>query len=403
MNEAAANTHMQHLEQLVFDLGVEGTRKAIMFLRDVRDMLSQGNDNKKTVTTVKWDGAPAVFAGINPENGKFFIAKKGLFNKNPKLYYSHEDIDSDTSGDLADKLKVAFTECKKLGIKSGVYQGDIMFTRNDLKSQTIDGTKYITFHPNTILYAVPLNSALGKRILGSNIGIVWHTTYEGDSIQNLSASFGKNITSKFRKSSSSWMEDATFKDVTGAATFTPEERKTFDAMLANIGRAFQKMPSQTLNAIHKDPDLLMLVHTYDNSKVRAGEKITNVEAHVDGLYKFIDDRFTKEASGMKTQAGKDRTDARRTKILNFFLVHPKREIIALFELSKMIAEAKLYLIKKMNQANNIGTFLKTKSGFRVTSPEGFVAISDHGAIKLVDRYEFSLANFDPMFMKGWQR
>ena len=403
VNEAAANTHLQHLEQLVFDLGVEGTRKAIMFLRDVRDMLSQGNESKKTVTTVKWDGAPAVFAGVNPENGKFFVAKKGLFNKNPKLYYSHADIDADTSGDLADKLKVAFTECAKLGIKKGVYQGDIMFTSKDLGTATIEGVKYITFHPNTILYAVPMGTALADRIRKSNIGIVWHTTYEGDSISSLSASFGKDITKKFRKSNTSWMEDATFKDVTGAATFTPAEREAFDKKLSEIGKAFQKMPAQTLNYIHKDPDLLMLIHTYDNSKVRAGERITNVEAHVDGLYKFIDDRYTKERDALKSASGKERADARRRKILNFFLVHPKREIVALFELSRMIADAKMDLIKKMNQANSIGTFLKTKSGFRVTSPEGFVAISDHGAIKLVDRYEFSLANFDPAFMKGWQR
>ena len=83
--------HMTHLEDLVFDLGVEGTRKAINFMRDIRDMLSQGAGNKKAVATVKFDGAPALIAGVNPENGKFFVAKKGIFNKNPKLYYSHAD------------------------------------------------------------------------------------------------------------------------------------------------------------------------------------------------------------------------------------------------------------------------------------------------------------------------
>ena len=139
LKEAAANTHMTHIEDLVFDMGVEGTRRAIFFLRDVRDMLSQSSGEKKSVATIKFDGSPAIFAGINPENGKFFVAKKGLFNKNPKLYYSHEDIDADTTGDLAYKLKVAFDECKKLGIKSGIYQGDILFTQKDLKKEKIDG------------------------------------------------------------------------------------------------------------------------------------------------------------------------------------------------------------------------------------------------------------------------
>jgi len=403
INEAAANTHMTHLEDLVFDLGVEGTRKAVYFLRDVRDMLSQGDTNKKTTTTVKWDGAPAVFAGINPENGKFFVAKKGLFNKNPKLYYSHADIDADTSGDLADKLKVAFTECSKLGIKEGVFQGDIMFTKKDLSTQEIDGKKYITFHPNTILYAVPFDSQLANKIKRSNIGIVWHTTYTGKTIDSLSASFGESITTKFRNTTTSWMEDATFKDVTGAATFTARERAEFDAKLTEIGRAFQRMSPTVLNAIHKDNDLLMLVHTYDNSKVRAGQRITDVEAHVDGLYKFIDDRYTKDAASKKSVVGKERADERRRKILNFFMVHPKHQIVDIFRLSLMIADAKLMLVRKLNQANSIGTFLKTRDGFRATTPEGFVAISDHGAVKLVDRLEFSLANFDPAFLKGWQR
>lgn len=403
INEAEANTHMQHLEQLVFDLGVEGTRKAVHFLRDVRDMLTQGNGTKKTVTTVKWDGAPAVFAGVNPENGKFFVAKKGLFNANPKLYYSHSDIDADTSGDLADKLKVAFTECSKLGIKSGIYQGDIMFTAKDLKIQDINGVEHITFHPNTILYAVPADSTLGTKIKKSNVGIVWHTTYTGDSITSLKASFGLDIVSKFKKTSTAWMEDATFKDVTGAATFTDAERAAFDTKLSAIGRKFQQMPAVTLNAIHKDNDLLMLIHTYDNSKVRAGEKVKDCAVHVQGLYDFIYARYQKEIDAKKTVVGKERGEERRKKILNFFVAHPKQNIIDLFELSQMIADAKMDLIKKMNQATSIGTFLKTKDGFRVTTPEGFVAISDHGAIKLVDRFEFSLANFDPSFIKGWQR
>ena len=122
---------MTHIEDLVFDLGVDGTRQAINFMRDLRDMLSIGNTSKNVVTSVKFDGAPALIAGLNPENGKFFVAKKSIFNKNPKLYYNHKDIDADTSGDLALKLRVAFDECKKLGMK-GVYQGDIMFTKDKI-------------------------------------------------------------------------------------------------------------------------------------------------------------------------------------------------------------------------------------------------------------------------------
>ena len=59
----------------------------------------------------------------------------------------------------------------------------------------------------------------------------------------------------------------------------------------------------------------------------------------------------------------------------------------------------------MNKAASIKTFLKTKDGFEVTGVEGFVAI-DHltgGAVKIVDRMEFSRANFSADILKGWQR
>lgn len=346
--------------------------------------------------------SPALIAGIDPENGKFFVAKKSIFNKNPKLYYTHEDIDADTSGDLAHKLHVAFDECKKLGMQ-GVYQGDIMFTSDTLKHEEIDGVRYITFHPNTILYAIPADSALGKRIAKSNIGIVWHTTYTGNTIQTLKPSFGKEIATRFKKSNTSWMEDATFKDVTGVATFTDAERQKFDALLSDIGRSFQRMPSFVVNAIHKDPDLLMLVQTYANSKIRAGERVTNIPAYVDGLYQFIFDRYEKEIGKLKTAAAQTRKAEARDKVLKFFTLHPKSEIIAVFELSAKIANAKQMLVDKMNKASEIGTFLKTNNGFRVTGAEGFVAISDRGAVKIVDRMEFSKANFSPEILKGYTR
>lgn len=406
LNEAEAVVgvkagHMTHVEDLVFDLGVEGTRKAINFMRDVRDMLSQGTGNKKAVATVKFDGAPALIMGINPENDKFFVAKKGIFNKNPKLYYSHADIEADTEGDLANKLKVAFTECKKLGLTSGIYQGDIMFTSDTLRKESIEGEDYVTFHPNTIVYSVKSDSPLGRRIRKANIGIVWHTTFEGDTIASLRPTFGKEIVTKFKQTSSAWMEDATFSDVTGVATFTDQERAAFDTKLSEIGRMFQKMPSFVVNSIHKDAALLTLVHTYNNSKIRLGTRVTDIPKHVDGLYDFIYEKYEKEIKYLKTQAAKTRKDEERRKILNFFTVHPKSEIIQVFELASKIADAKQLLIDKLNKASNIKTFLKTKDGFRVTGAEGFVAISDQGAVKLVDRLEFSFANFSPVVLKGW--
>jgi hypothetical protein len=394
---------MEHLEDLVFNEGVAGTRKAINFLRDLRDMLA-GNSSSKITTTVKWDGAPAIFAGIDPRDGKFFVAKKGVFNKDPKVYKTPADIDADTSGDLAAKLKIALQEFKKFGIKSGVYQGDLMFT-DDKKTEVIDGEKYITFHPNTIVYAVPYDSDLGRKIRSAKIGVVWHTTYTGKSFDMMTASFGQSIVSKFSHPPSVWMDDANYKDYSGTATFTKSETDRITAQLSTVGSLFQSMNAITLNAISNDEDLLAQVKTYNNSKIRSGELISDTSSHVTGLFNYIHDKFQKEIDSKKTEKGKSAQEEKRKKIMAFFANHDKREIVKIFDIANMLTDIKNQIVSKMNQAGHISTFIKTSNGFKVTGVEGFVAI-DHltgGAVKIVNRMEFSKANFSADVIKGWQR
>src|SRR5210317_1980151 len=155
------NTHMTHIEDKVLYGGVNGTREAILALRSLRDTFSGVHDGK---VSVKWDGAPAIFAGTDPRDGEFFVAKKSIFNKNPKVYKTNADIDADTSGDLNTKLKLALAELPKLGIE-GVVQGDFLYSREDIKEVDINGEPHITFHPNTIVYSIPKKSSLAKEIL----------------------------------------------------------------------------------------------------------------------------------------------------------------------------------------------------------------------------------------------
>ena len=164
------NTHMTHIEDKVLYGGVDGTRQAINALRGLRDLLAGSGKGK---VSVKWDGAPAVFCGTDPSDGKFFVAKKGIFNKNPKIYKTAAEVDEDTSGDLADKLKDALKYLPELGIK-GVIQGDFLYSSGDLNKETIDGDKFVTFHPNTIVYAVPNNSTAARDITKSKINFSAH-------------------------------------------------------------------------------------------------------------------------------------------------------------------------------------------------------------------------------------
>ena len=189
------NTHMTHIEDKVIYGGVNGTRQAILALRELRKMLGGEKDGN---VSVKWDGAPAIFAGTDPSDGQFFVAKKGIFNKNPKVYKSPADVDADTSGDLALKLKDALKYLPSLGIK-GVIQGDFLFSKSDISKKKIKGEKYVTFHPNTIMYAVPSGTPAAKDITSAQMGIVWHTTYTGKTFESMRASYGVDV-SKFNKS-----------------------------------------------------------------------------------------------------------------------------------------------------------------------------------------------------------
>jgi hypothetical protein len=394
------NTHMTHIEDQVIYGGVKGARDAILALRSLRDMLA-GNSKGSTDVTVKWDGAPAVFAGIDPGDGQFFVAKKGIFNKNPKVYKSHEDIENDTSGDLQTKLKIAYDELSKLGIR-GVVQGDIMFTSNDLKTETIDGSKYLTFHPNTIMYAIPVDSDEAKRIKKARIGVVFHTSYDGATFETMKASYGVDI-DKFKKVSSVWAETATIRDLSGTATLTKKDTDEVTKALSDAGKIFRKIAGSTLREIEKNPDFAGMIETHNNRYVRAGEAVKDTKKHVDNLIQFINDKFEKEAGKRSTEKGKAAQYAKRDEILKFFSEKNKNNLKLVFDLQKAIVVAKLIIINKLDRLKTINTFVKTKTGFKVTGQEGFVAIDriGGGAVKLVDRLEFSTNNFSPDILKGW--
>jgi hypothetical protein len=397
----AKNTHMTHIEDLVLDGGVKGARQAINALRSMRDMLS-GHTTSPVDVTVKWDGAPAVFAGEDPRDGSFFVAKKGIFNADPKVYKNHDDIKADTSGDLSKKLIMAFDGLKDVGIK-GVIQGDFMFDKSDLKGATINGQKMITFHPNTIVYAVPAGSKLEKTISKADCGIVWHTSYKGATFETMQASFGGDITNKLKATSKVWMVDATMDDLSGKATFTAADNLKVTKLLSEAGKLFQKISSGVLKELEGNKELNLVINVYNNTMVRKGVRIKDEKKHAKGLVKFVADRYAKQIDKRSSQKGKDIQIGKRDELLSFFSDSNLKNLTNVFKLQNLIVDSKLIIINKLNKLSKIGTFVKTTSGFKVTNPEGFVAI-DHmegGAVKLVDRLEFSANNFSKDIIKGW--
>jgi len=394
-------SNSEHIEDEVLNRGVAGTRDAINFLQSLRDMLA-GHASSKVNVTTKWDGAPAVFCGINPDNGKFFVGTKGVFNANPKLNYTDDDIDMNhPSGGLNAKLKVALRYLPKLGIK-GVLQGDMMFSKGDINTQTIDGEEYITFQPNTIVYAVPSDSKLAKAMTSAQMGIVFHTSYTGKTFSDMKASFNIDI-NHLSTTKDVWFRDAYFVDASGTVTFTEQETKVLNSHLSLAGTTFQSINALTLNRIAASEIVLTYIKTFNNTKVREGMEIKDTTAHTNDLIRWVEAKLNKDISDAKKEETKQKRIKEKTEIMRFFR-GSARDLKNIFDLMNHLVASKNMIVGKLQQMKQVtNTFLRTDDGFKVTNPEGFVAVSktSGGAVKLVDRLEFAHANFNAA--KNWSK
>ena len=395
------NLHLEHLEDNVLNRGVVGARESIAFLQSLRDMLAGHSQSKVNVTT-KWDGAPAIFAGVNPENNQFFVGTKGVFAKNAKLNYTNSDIDKNhPSPGLNEKLKIALAYLPKLGIK-GILQGDMMFTKNDLKNETIDGEEYITFQPNTIVYAVPTKTKLASMMQAAELGVVFHTSYSGRKLEDMRASFNIDI-GYLNRTKDVWYRDASFVDASGIATFTEKETKEITSILSSAGRLFQTISSLTLNKIASSDVYREQIKTFNNTKVRTGQKITNTKSHVNELIRYVEEEMNKNILKAKQEQTKQKRLKEKTEVIRFYRSNSV-QLSLIFDLMNLIVDAKNIIVKKLQEMKQVtGTFLRTDNGFKITNPEGFVVVDrlTGGALKLIDRLEFSFQNFNAA--KAWEK
>ncbi len=389
------NTHLEHLEDDIINRGAVGGDNALNFLKSVRNMLA-GTTGSKTNITVKWDGAPAIICGINPENGKFFVGTKSVFNKSPKINYTVADIRKNHGGVVAQKLEVCLANLKRLNIK-GILQGDLLFT-NDKKVLSIDGEKMLSFTPNTITYAVPQNSGIGKRIANAKMGIVFHTQYNGKKMDSLSASFGTVTGSSNRNV---FLASAAYQDT--AVLFPKSELSKFDAQIRMAEGSLRKA-TPILNLMSKnisdDLSIGYRLKTYFNHFIRNSNSSMDKVAVMQKQFRdYFESVLQAEIDKRKTPAGKAKFIKAKADGLQF-IDRNKQALYFAIASHITLGVAKQTLLQKMNQIQSIGNFIRTSTGYRVTAPEGYVAVDKvAGAIKLVDRLEFSRQNFT--MPKGW--
>ena len=381
ITETKANTHLTHLEELILTQGQDGFNQAKNFLYELIKNL-KGQDNSIKNVSVKWDGAPAVFTGINPDNGQFFVGTKSVFNKEPKINYTPKDIDENHghAAGLAKKLKLALQYLPSIGIK-GILQGDLMFDNDEVETEDIDGVPHYTFRPNTIRYAVEANSELGKQIIAARIGIIFHTTY--NDLSGGGASFGADV-SGLSKSPSVWFDDAFFKDDTGILLSEQEEKFVLEKIneADSINVDYTNLPLKSLN-------------TYINSEIRQGEFLDDPSKSFERFKNWYQRAVDKSIEKVKRPESKERKrQAGEEKLREFN--SQKQDIINIFKVSKLLSEAKAIFITKYDKAVATKHFIDNGDGtLSVTKAEGFVAV-DHteNGIKLVDRLEFSKNNFN---------
>jgi hypothetical protein len=382
LTEAKANTHLTHLEELILTQGAQGYKTARSFLIELLKNL-KGNSDSKIDTTVKWDGAPAVFAGINPDNGKFFVGTKSVMNKVPKINYTMEDIEMNhgEAPGLVVKLRHALNHLPALGIKN-ILQGDFMFDESMVKTTNIDGKPHLSFRPNTITYAVESDSDIGRDVVAAKIGIVFHTTYN-NGLQG-GATFGADV-SGLQRNPNVWFDDAYFKDTTGIVKLTASEAKEVAALIKkadSIKIDYDNLPSAELNI-------------YLNAEIKTGQFVDNAAISFKAFQKWLEQRINKKIAKLKSDRGIERATLAKQQRMAVFNER-KQDILNIFRVSKLLAEAKLIFVRKYNNAISITKHFKDdgKGGLAVTAPEGYVAVDRIGqGVKFVDRIEFSRANF----------
>lgn len=390
------NTHLEHVEDLIFNRGWAGAEEALNYIDSLRQMLAEGTGTT-TQLTVKWDGSPAIVCGTDPEDGKFFVGTKSVFAKGePKRCKSTKDIQQwyGNQPELANMLEAALKYLRELRI-GGVVQGDLMFTPGDLSVVNVNEEDCYVFTPNTITYAVPVKSALGQRIAGAQIGIIFHTTYTGDTIDTMTAEFGA-IVSGFAQTKNVWFDDATYKDYTGVASLTPSEnakiQKHLDATLATMN----KIGQQRFDIVLQDKEFSRMIKPFINQQIRSG---TQVGEPTQFLKQFISHYEQEQMKGVEQLSGGLEGKAAQARVAKIraredWVADNSNNLLAILATYKRIIELKQMLMHKLQQVEGIGTFQKTNDGYQVTTPEGFVAIGhDGGAVKLVDRLSFSRTNF----------
>jgi hypothetical protein len=367
--------HIHHAEDRPLFHGAKGFEHAKGALTQSHEHIKSGS--KSTHLTMKYDGSPAIVFGHHPETGKFFVASKSAFNKNPKINYTHEDIKKNHghAPGLMDKLHASLNHLKKIAPKTGVYQGDLMYTHDDLKHHK---NGKVSFTPNTITYTGHGEEA--QKIKDSKIGVVVHTQYHGKTAASLKADPHPDL-HNFAAHKDVWTKHP--EHDTSNVHYSEHDQEEFHKHIA----AAQKIHDTHKKTMYRttEPHGGESGHlaTYINQTVRTDEKPS-----AEGLKKHITDKYNKAIEKLKTPASQGRRQAELSSHTKHIDAH-KKDYENLLKMHKHLQQAKDVLVNNLNQHTG---GLEHHIDSKATDPEGYVVHHAGEPTKLVNRKEFAKAN-----------
>ena len=366
--------HIHHPEDRPLMHGSKGFEHAVGALNQAHDHIKSGN--KDSNLTMKYDGSPAIVFGHHPKTGKFFVASKSAFNKNPKINYDEKDIELNHghAPGLVDKLKAGLEHLPKVVPKKGVFQGDMMFSHGDVKKNP-DGSA--SFTPNTIKYTAHGQEA--QKVKNAKVGVVVHQQYHGTDIHDMRAN--PHVEAKFKDHADVFHKNA--QHDTSTTDFAPKHQVEYKKHMEAAKKLHDQGGKKMYAAIEHHGGEGGHLATYINQTVRKNEKPT-----ARGLQQHIQDKAQIVQSRLKTAAGAQKKQAEAQAHVDHINKHKEHYENAL-KMHTHIQKAKNVLVKTLN--SNAGT-LTHHIEDKPTNPEGYVVNHKNEPTKLVDRAEFSRAN-----------
>lgn len=365
--------HIVHAEDRPLQYGAAGFKRAYEALHNVHDHIKSGGNSSSL--TMKYDGSPAVVFGHHPETGKFFVASKSAFNKNPKLNYTSKDIikNHGHAPGLVEKLQSSLNHLKKIAPKTGVYQGDLMYTEGDKEEHK----RGVSFTPNTITYTAKGEDA--DKIKKSKLGIVVHTQYHGDDIHTMAADPHPDL-HNFKQHPDVWTKSANHD--TKQIHYPEEAQKEFKDHMAAADR-IHSGNREMYRATEPHRGEGGHLETYINHTVRSDETPTT-----EGLKKHIQSKYDKMSAKLKTPAAQSRKQTEASAHLKHIDVN-KQHYDNLLAMHNHLQKAKNVLVSHLEQHEG---GLEHHIDGKPSKPEGFVVNHGGQPTKLVNRSEFAKAN-----------